>query len=187
MAKPMGFEQTYTPRRPTRWAIIAGILLLTGGITTAVVLRGGSSSPSSAPVYVLKASDSHFTATFPVKPQRTVRIMGTGHEIIYTGTLPDYSVAVTYLSVPASFPVSFNGGVNGAAARLPAGKVVSRNMLTYRGQPAEHGVISSSVGFSQVQIVRFGSLVYVLAGFGPTQASFAHAYTVLLDTFTPHP
>jgi hypothetical protein len=77
------------------------------------------------------------------------------------------------------------------AASLPGGKVISRSTVTYHGHPAEDATISFtprstfSAGFAQVRVVRLGSFAYALQGYGPTLASFAHDYQVLLGTFTP--
>lgn len=176
----------YTPPRLIRWPIVVGVLLLAGWIAAVVAVRAAATSPSSASGYVLTASDAHFTATFPIRPRRSARSVGTGRIIAYTAVLPNSAVGVTFVSLPSAASFNLNGGINGAAASLPGGKVVSRHTLTYQGQPAEDAVITSSVGSAQVRVVRFGSSAYALEGFGPTAASFAHDYQVLLGTFTPH-
>jgi hypothetical protein len=191
---------TYTPPRLIRWPIVVGIVLLAGWtVAVAVAVAGraatapvspaAASSPHPAGAgYVLTADDAHFTATFPGKPQRTTQAAGPITVIVYMMQTGSHAVAVTYLPLSASAPVSLNGGINGAAASLPAGRVVSRHMLTYHGQPAEDAVISSSAGSARMRVVRFGTSAYVLEGFGNTPASFAHDYQVLLATFTPdHP
>jgi hypothetical protein len=186
----------YTPPRLIRWPIVAGILLLAGWIAAAVAVRAApapsprpvaASSPRSTAGYVVTAQDAHFRATFPGKPQRVTQTVGAMTVIVYVAQVSGHGVGVTCVRLPASAPFSLNGGVNGAAASLPAGKVVSRSTLTYLGQPAEDAAISSSAGFTQVRVVRFGSAAYILEGLGNTPASFAHDYLVLLDTFTPHP
>jgi hypothetical protein len=160
-------------------------LLFAGWIATSVVVPTVVSSSSSG--YVVTATDAHFTATFPARPQRGAQNVGTT-VIAYTTTLPDHAVGVTYIAVPASASFSLNGAVNGIASSLSGGKVVSRNSLTYLGQPAEDAAIMSPAGFAQVRVVRFGSSAYVLEGAGPSASSFAHDYDVLLGTFRPlHP
>ena len=186
----------YTPPRLIRWPIVAGVVLLACWIAASVAVRAvpaswpasaASSSPSSAAAYILTAHDAHFTATFPGKPQRRAQAVGAINIIGYLVQVSSHAVGVTYVPLPASASFSLNGDINGTAASLPAGKVTSRRTLTYLGQPAEDATISSSAGFGQVRVVRFGSAAYVLEGFGATPASFAHDYKVLLDTFTPHP
>jgi len=180
-------DGAYTPPRLIRWPIVVGIVLFAGWIAAAVALPSApASSPGSASAYVLAASDAHFTATFPVKPQRTVKTVGTITVIGYTAEVSGHAVDVTYFQLPASGSVSLDGAINGAASALPGGKVVSRGSLTCQGQPAEDGVISSSVGFSQVRVVSLGSSVYIFEGVGSTVSGFAHDYKVLLDSFTPH-
>jgi hypothetical protein len=186
----------YTPPRLIRWPVVVAIVLLAGWIAAAVAVRAvpvsppgsaAASSPSSAAAYVLTAHDAHFTATFPGKPQRTTQRLGTLTIVIYLAQVPSHGVGVTYLPLPASASFSLSGGVNGAAASLPGGKVISRRTVTYLGQPAEDATISSSAVISQVRVVKFGSSAYIFEGVGNTAASFAHDYKVLLDTFTPHP
>ncbi len=186
---------TYTPPRLIRWPIVVGIVLLAGWISVAVAGRttappvspAAASSPHPAGAgYVLTADDAHFTATFPSKPQRTTQAAGPITVIVYMAQASSHAIGVTYLPLPASVPFSLNGAIEGAAASLPAGKVVSRHMLTYRGQPAEDAVISFSAGSARIRVVRFGSFAYVLEGLGNTPASFAHDYQVLFATFTPH-
>lgn len=186
-------DGAYTPPRLVRWPIVVGILLFAGWIAAAVALGAAStssptSSPSSAFPYVLTAGDAHFTATFPSKPQRVVNTVGTTSVIVYVAPVSGHGVAVTHFSVPAASPVSLNAAINGVAANRPGGKVVSRRMLTYLGQPAEDAVISFSGGVVHIMFVRFGSSVYSLEGVGSTASSFAHDYTVLLASFRPlHP
>lgn len=186
----------YTPPRLIRWPIVVGMVLLASWIAVSVAVRAApvssprpvaASSPGSAGAYALTARDAHFAATFPGKPQRTAQAAGAITVIVYLAQVSSHGVGVTYVPLPASASFSLDGGINGAAASLPAGKVISRRTLTYLGQPAEDATISSSVGFGQIRVVRFGSAAYVLEGFGDTPASFAHDYKVLLDTFTPHP
>ena len=135
---------------------------------------------------MLTARGAHFTATFLGKPHRIEKSLGAISVIAYTAALPDHVVAVAYFGVPASASFSLDRAINGMAASMSGGRVVSRRPLTYRGQPAEDAVISVSGGSGRVRVVRFGSSAYVLEGFGNTPASFAHDYTVLLRTFTPH-
>lgn len=185
----------YTPPRLIRWPIIVGIALLVG-LNAAVAVRAATPTPTSGTVavsstrsaagYVVTADDAHFRATFPSKPRRASQTVGTMTVVVYIAQVSGHGVGVTYLPLPASASFSLNGGISGAASSLPGGKVVSRHTLTYLGQPAEDAVISSSAGFAQVRIVRFGSAAYILEGFG-APGGFAHGYKVLLDTFAPHP
>jgi hypothetical protein len=186
----------YTPPRLLRWPIVVGMVLLAAWIAAQVALRAApassprpvaSSSPGSAGAYALTAHDAHFAATFPGRPQRTSQAAGAITVIVYLAQVSSHGVGVTYVPLPASASFSLDGGINGAAASLPAGKVISRRTLTYLGEPAEDATISSSAGFARVRVVRFGSSAFALEGFGNTRASFAHDYQVLLDTFTPHP
>lgn len=172
----------YTPPRLARWPIIVGALLFAGWIA-AVAIRVGAFSASSG--YAVTASDGHFTCTFPARPQRAARIVGTTPVIAYVTTLSSDAVGVTYIGVPASASFSLDGAVNGEASSLPGANVVSRNSLTYLGQPAEDATITFSAGFAEVRIVRFGSSAYVLEGFGSSASSFAHDYNVLIDSFRP--
>jgi len=179
-------DGAYTPPRLARWPIVVGILLFAGWIAALVAVPAAVSSPSSG--YVLTASDAHFTATFPARPHRAARAVGTATVIAYTTTLPDHAVGVTSVALPASASFSLDGGINGFAASLPGAKIVSRNSFTYLGQPAEDATISSSAGLAQVRVVRFGSSAYVLQAFGPSASSYAHDYNILLDSFRPlHP
>lgn len=197
-------DGTYTPPRLIRWPIVVGIVLFAGWLAAAVVLRAApvslpsptvasppsqaTSAPSPAAAYVLTAGDAHFTATFPARPQRTTKNLGTITVIAYLAQFPSHAVGVTYLALPASASFSLNRGIDGIAATLPAGKVISRRTLTYRGRHAEDATISSSSGVMQVRALMFGSSAYILEGAGNTPASFAHDYKVLLDTFRPrHP
>src|SRR5215469_4786708 len=176
-------DGAYTPPKLARWPVVVGILLFAGWIAALVAVPAAVSSPSSG--YVLTASDAHFTATFPARPHRAARAVGTATVIAYTTTLPDHAVGVTYIALPASASFSLDGGINGLAASLPGAKIVSRDSLTYLGQPAEDATISSSAGLAQVRVVRFGSSAYALQGFGPSAASYAQDYNTLLDTFRP--
>jgi hypothetical protein len=159
--------------------------LLFAGWIAVVALRVGVFSSSSG--YVVTASDGHFTATFPARPQHAARIVGTAPVIAYVTTLPSDAVGVTYIGVPASASFSLDGAVNGEASSLPGANVVSRNSLTYLGQPAEDATITFSAGVAEVRIVRFGSSAYVLEGFGSSASSFAHDYNVLIGSFRPLP
>lgn len=175
----------YTPPKLARWPIIAGVLLFAGWIAAVVAVRAGVSSPSSG--YVVTASDAHFTATLPARPQHAARTVGSTSVIAYITTLSSEAVGVTYIALPASASFSLDGAVNGEAASLAGAKVVSRKSLTYLGQPAEDATITFSAGTAEVRIVRFGSSAYVLEGFGTSASSFAHDYNVLIDSFRPLP
>jgi len=176
-------DGSYTPPRLARWPIVVGILLFAGWVAALVIVPATVSSPSSG--YALAASDAHFTATFPARPHRAARAVGTATVIAYTTALPDHAVGVTYVALPPSASFSLNAGINGAAQSLPGAKIVSRNSLNYLGQPAEDATISSSAGLAQVRVVRFGSSAYVLQAFGPSASSYANDYNILLDSFRP--
>jgi len=175
-------EGSYTPPRLARWPIVVGILLFAGWVATLVIVPTVS-SPSSG--YALVATDAHFTATFPARPRRASRAVGTATVIAYTTALANHAIGVTYVALPPSASFSLNAGINGAAQSLPGASIVSRNSLNYLGQPAEDATISSSAGLAQVRVVRFGSSAYVLQAFGSSAASYAHDYNVLLDSFRP--
>jgi hypothetical protein len=177
--------ETYTPPRLARWPIIVGVLLTAGWIAALVTLRVGVSSPTSG--YVVTVSDARFTATFPARPQRAARTVGTSPVIAYVTTLSSDAVGVTYIRLPASASFNLDDAVNGEVSSLPGAAVVSRNSLTYLGEPAEDAIITFSAGFAEVRIVRFGSSAYVLQGFGSSASSFAHDYNVLIDSFHPLP
>jgi hypothetical protein len=56
-----------------------------------------------------------------------------------------HGVGVTYFELPASASVSLNGGINGVAASVPAGKVASRSTLpSYDHEPFVRANISVS-------------------------------------------
>jgi hypothetical protein len=183
----------YAPPRLLRWPVVLAIVLLVGWFAAQVTLRGPAALSVHGPAapYHLTAADAHFTATFPGRPQRRTQSAGTITVITYLAQASSHAVGVTSFGLPASVPFSLNGAVNGMAASLPGGKVISRSTLTYHGQPAEDATISFtprsafSAGFAQVRVVRLGSFAYALQGYGPTLASFAHDYQVLLRTFTP--
>lgn len=184
----------YTPPRLLRWPVVLGTVLFVGWIAATVSLRiplaslpspAAAALPDQAAPYFLTPADAHFTATFPGKPQRTTQALGTITAIAYIAQLSSHAVAVTYLPLPAAASFSFNGAIRGAAASLPAGKVVATSTVTYLGQPARDAAISSSAGFAQIRVVRFGSSAFILEGFGAARASFAHDYQILLRTFTP--
>ena len=175
-------DGAYTPPRLARWPIVMGILLFAGWIAALVAVPAVGRSSSG---YVLTASDAHFTATFPARPHRAARAVGTATVIAYTTSLPDHAVGVTSVALPASASFSLDGGINGFAASLPSAKIVSRNSLTYLGQPAEDATITSSDGFAHIRVVRFGSSAYALQAFGPSASSYAHDYNILLDSFRP--
>jgi hypothetical protein len=171
---------------------VAGIILLTGSIAATVIARAVSSSPprsSPRPAagYLLVAHDGHFTALFPRKPLRIEKTAGTTTVIVYLADLPGYAVGIICAPVPASGLVRLDRAVNLAASALPGGQVVSRHRLTYHGQPAEDAAISVLGESGQIRVVVFGSSAYLFEGLGPTAASFARDYTILLGTFTPHP
>jgi hypothetical protein len=177
-----------TARRLTRWVIAAGIVLLAGSIAATVTARAVSpSSPRPAAGYLLTASDAHFTALFPRKSLRVEKTAGPTTVIAYLADLPGYAVGIISAPVPASGRVRLDRAVNVAASALPGGDVVSRHRLTYHGQHAEDAAISVLGEPGQIRVVVFGSSVYIFEGLGATAASFAHDYTILLDTFTPHP
>ena len=177
-----------TERRPPRWVIVAGIVLLAGSIAATVIVRTvSSSSPRAAAGYLLAAHDAHFTALFPRKPLRTEKTAGTTTVIVYLADLPDSAVGIICAPVPASGRVRLDRAVNVAASALPGGDVVSRHRLTYHGQPAEDAAISVLGEPGQIRVVVFGSSAYIFEGLGATAASFAHDYQILLDTFTPDP
>jgi hypothetical protein len=193
----------YTPPKLIRWPIVVGIVLFAGWIATVVALRtapisppssaagstpssAAGSAPTPAAPYVLTARGAHFTATFPGKPHRIEKNLGTISVIAYTATLSDHVVGVTYFRLPASASFSLDRAITGMASSMSGATVVSRRPLTYRGQHAEDAVISVSGGSGRIRVVRFGSSAYVLEGFGNTAASFAHDYKILLRTFTPH-
>lgn len=173
-------------RRLPRWVIVAGIVLLAGSIAATVIARAVSSSPPRpAAGYLLVARDAHFTALFPRKPLRIQKTTGTTTVIVYLADLPGYAVGIICAPVPASGLVRLDRAVNVAASALPGGDVISRHRLTYHGQPAEDAAISILGEPGQIRVVAFGSSAYIFEGFGATAASFAHAYKILLDTFTP--
>ena len=152
--------------------------------TTATTTAPSASSAGTTP-YVLTASDAGFMATFPAKPQRLQRSVGSLTLILYLATGPnetEENVGVTYIPVPASTGFSLDGGIASAAGDLE-GRVVSHSRLTYEGQPAEDGVITFSNGTAQVRVVEFGSSGYVLEGSGPSASTFARDYDILLSTF----
>ena len=174
-----------TPRL-VRWPIVVGVLLFAGSFAVAVASCGTpTSSPVSVP-YVLTATDAHFTATFPRKPQR--HHVGT-HGIVYAAGTSDHVVEVLYFPAPGSFSLDrVINSIAGDTADFPGGKLVSHRMLIDQGQPAEDAVISFSHGLARVRAVRLGSSGYVFIGDGRTASVLAHDYNVLLDSFRPlHP
>jgi hypothetical protein len=181
-----------TERRPPRWVIVAGIVLLAGSIAAGVIVRAvpsspPRSSPRPAAGYLLAARDAHFTALFPRKPLRIEKTAGATTVIVYLADLPGYAVGIVCAPVPASGRVRLDRAVNVAASALPGGDVVSRHRLTYHGQPAEDAAISVLGEPGQIRVVVFGSSAYIFEGLGATAASFAHDYQILLDTFMQHP
>ena len=172
------------PPRIARWLVVAGIVLVAGGIAATAGLHAVSApSPSPASGYLLTASDAHFTATFPSKPLRIEKTAGTTTVIVYLADIPGYAVEIIRAPVPASGSFSLDRAVTVAASALPGGGVVSRHPITYHGQPAEDAVISVLGDPGQIRVVAFGSSAYIFEGFGNTAASFAHDYKVLLDSF----
>jgi hypothetical protein len=127
-------------------------------------------------------------ATFPRKPLRIEKIAGPTTIIAYTALLPDHAIGITCAPVPASGSVNLHAAIDVAASSLPVGKVISRRSLTYHGQPAADAVISALGSPGQIRVVVFGSSAYIFQGSGIPTSSFAHDYTVLLDSFRPlHP
>jgi hypothetical protein len=174
----------HSPPRMARWPIVAGIVLVAGCIAATAGLHAVSApSPRPASGYLLTASDAHFAATFPRKPLRIEKTAGTTTVIVYLADLPGHAVEIIRAPVPASGSFSLDRAVNVAASALPGGGVASRHSITYHGQPAEDAVISVLGDPGQIRIVTFGSSAYIFEGFGSTAASFAHDYTVLLDSF----
>jgi hypothetical protein len=175
----------HPPRRIVRWAIVVGIVFLAGSIAATVGLHAASGhSPRPASGYLLAASDAHFTAMFPGKPLRIGKPAGTTSVIVYLANLPGYAVGVISAPVPVAGSFSLDRAVNVAASALPGWKVVSRDSITYHGQPAEDAVISVLGDPGQIRVVAFGSSAYIFEGFGSTAASFAHDSAVLLDSFS---
>jgi hypothetical protein len=171
-------------RRIARWTIVVGIVFLAGSITATVGLHAVSRhSPRPASGYLLTATDAHFTAIFPGRPLRIEKTAGTTSVIVYLADLPDHAVGIICAPVPAPGSFSLDRAVIVAASALPAGRVVSRRLITYHGQPAEDAAISVLGEPGQIRVVAVGSSAYIFEGFGSTAASFAHDYKVLLDSF----
>jgi hypothetical protein len=179
-------DGAYTPPRLLRWPVVVGLVLTVGWIAASVTLAtvSTSSSPASVAPYVLTASDAHLTATFPGKPDRVEKTVGTTPVLAYVSTLSDHSIGVTYFSVPASAAFNLDGAITGAAAGVKDGKVLSRTSVTYHGQPAEDATLSFSGGAGHLRVVVFGSSAYLLEGFGTAAPKFATDFQVLLDSFT---
>jgi hypothetical protein len=175
-------DGAYTPPRLAHWPIVVGTLLFVCWVAALVVIPVVT---SSSPGYVLAASDAHFTATFPARPHRAASVVGAATVIAYTTALSDHAVGVTYVALPPSASFSLDGAITGAAKSLPGAKIVSRNTLSYLGQPAEDATISSSAGLAQVRVVRFGSSAYVFQSFGRSASSYTDDYNTLLDSFRP--
>jgi hypothetical protein len=183
----------YAPPWLLRWPVVLGIVLLVGWVAAQVILRSPSAVSPRGPAapYQLTAADGRFTATFPGRAQRKTQTAGTITVITYLTQASSHAIGVTAFRLPVSVPFSINRAVTGMAASLPGGKVISRSTVTYHGHPAEDATITFtprstfSAGFAQVRVVRLGSFAYALQGYGPTLASFAHDYQVLLRTFTP--
>src|SRR5215475_8766204 len=93
-------DGAYTPPRLARWPIVMGILLFAGWIAALVAVPAAVGSSSSG--YALTATDAHFTATFPARPDRAANAVGTTTIIVYTAARPDHAVGVTYVALPAS-------------------------------------------------------------------------------------
>jgi hypothetical protein len=168
-----------------RWPIVVGVILLAAQIALLVagVASTARTQPSGAP-YVLSARDAGFTATFPGQPQRIANTVASGPVVLYMSSRPDESVGVAYFQVTSPSDFSLDGAINGAATSLTNGKVVSHSTVSYRGKPAEDGVMSFQGGTGNVRAVVIGSAVYLFEGFGPSASSFTRDYNVLLDTFT---
>ena len=128
----------FTPPRMARWLIAAGIVLFAGWIAATAGLHAVS-RPSPSPVsgYQLRATDAHFTATFPRKPLRIEKTAGTTSVIVYLADLPDHGVEIVHAPVPASGPSALTARQRGCLSPSRGGGVVSRHSLTYHGQPAE--------------------------------------------------
>jgi hypothetical protein len=181
-------EGTHAPPKLARWPIVVGIILFLGWFAASVALRSGLTSaagPTTASPYEVTATDAHFTATFPGKPQRTTRQLGGATVIAYIATAGSDAIGVTYFHLPASARFSLNAAISGAAASMPGGQVISRRSVTFLGQPAEDAIIAVQHGVARILVFKFGSSAYVLDGFGITSASFAHDYKLLLATFSP--
>ena len=158
---------------------MAGIVLLAGSIAATVIARAVSSSaPRPAPGYLLAAHDAHFTALFPRKPLRIEKTAGATTVIVYLDDLPGYAVGIICAPVPASGLVRLDHAVNVAASALPGGKwFPATGSPTTDSPPKTPPYPRRGVRLS----------AYIFEGFGATAASFAHDYTILLDTFTPRP
>ena len=191
------------PRLRLLAAVMCGVLICTacgGGHSrlaspSTTASNTAPSATNAGTPYVLTASDAGFMATFPAKPQRLERTVGSLTLIFYLATPPnetEENVGVTYIPAPASTGFSLDGGIASAAGDLE-GRVVAHSRLTYEGQAAEDGVITFSNGIAQVRVVEFGSSGYVLEGSGPSASTFARDYHLLLTTFrhssapTPRP
>jgi hypothetical protein len=174
----------YTPPRLLRWPIVVGIVLL-ALVISGFVLRAinGPPLPANRPPYAFTAKDAHFTATFPGKPHRSEKLVGSTSIVLYESSLASHSVAVSYAALPAGTTFDLQDAVTGAAEGMH-GTLLSRTSVTYHDQPAEDGVISASHGVGEVRAVAFGASVYLFAAAGASASTFADDYKRLLDSFT---
>jgi hypothetical protein len=167
-------------------------------LATAVILAacGGTSSNSNSPsptpsATPFVATDSHFSAVFPAKPQRqTQAINETGLNTtmtLYIATTNDEQVAVAYQKLPsppdpAGVKAGLDGGVNGSAQNVK-GTIVSRSNTTFLGQPAEDAVIQAQGTVVHERIVFIGDGLYVLEGITNSVSAKHPAYDKMLATF----
>jgi hypothetical protein len=115
---------------------------------------------------------------------RTEKAVGATRIVLYLSTLSDHAVGVTSFTVPASASFDLDRAITGVATGEPGGNVVSRTPVTFRGQPAEDGLISFSGGVAEVRVVVLGSSTYLFEGVGTSSSAFANDYRTLLDNFT---
>ena len=174
----------YVPPRLLRWPIVAGVVVLASVVAlyATVIAQALRETSGAAAPYSLTAADAQFTATFPSRPFRTVTASGSAPAIVYTSTLADHAIAVTYVRLAGGFDL--DAAVRGVVAAQPGATLASHSRLTYRGQEAEDGAIVAPQAYEQVRVVTFGSAVYVLEGAGQSRASFASDYNALLASFS---
>lgn len=176
----------YRPPRLLRWPIVVGAILFVALIGQNVArLASGSSPGHSASPYALTADDAGFTATFPGKPERIEKTVGSTSVLLYITSLANEAVGVAYLPVASASTVNLDAAITGFATSEKNGKVLSRTSVTYQGQPAEDAVISFTGGVGNVRAVVIGSAIYLFEGLGPSASNFTSDYRVLLQTFTP--
>jgi hypothetical protein len=177
-------EARYTPPRLLRWPIAVGTVLLAWVITGSVIRAiNGSPLPTSRRPYVFTAKDAHFTATFPGKPGRSEKVVGSTSVVLYESNLANYSVAVGYRALPAGVTFDLQAGVTAAAEGMH-GTLLSNTSLVYHDQSAEDGVISISHGVAQIRAVVFGASVYLFEAVGRSASAFTDDYRRLLGSFT---